>query len=230
MRTYHEIAGHRGTYAPLQFEADARATAWLMRDSYCEDPPCHAPEVRITLVAVHDPNRRIEFGIDFFESRAEYPEDLSGPDLAIVKEFMSSERLLAMVQRHRSLVRAWGLARWRGGETVPSEDRCYDLGDFDLHGEHHGMLFQSDGTAWLAIDAYCVNPRCPCREATVAFARTEPGALAARTEFAARLDLRRAAAPTTAGDKPLTAGHHRVIADFKRRSAPGRPSSACAAN
>lgn len=216
MKAYHQVAGAGGAYAAFRFEADGQATAWVMRDSYCEDPLCPGPEAEVILIAGDDPSRRVEFRIDLIEARAHWEKDLPSLDQEIVREFTRNRWVVRLMARHRSLVRAWGLSRWRGGPAVAVEDRCYGLDDFDAKGDQHAMPFESGGRGWYAFDQYCVIPSCECQDAVLLFAEENRNAeKVLPVSFSVRLDLHGAGATdTSATGVPLTDGQRRVVADF----------------
>ncbi len=215
MREYRKVAGAAAADPVFRFEADRRAAEWVLIDAYCDDPVCEGPEGDMVLVAVADSTRRIEFGFDFIEGRAYWEPDLPALDKAIVGEFMGNARVPRLLDRRRSLVRAWGIMRSEGATAVPTERRCYGLEDFDRNGDPHAIPFQSGGQRWCAFDLYCVDPSCGCEMVVLSLARDRAKATTLRAAFAARIDLRGTGAEATSeSGAPLSPRERRIVDDL----------------
>lgn len=223
MKAYIEVAREAGAHSEFLFDADGRATRFVMFDFYCPEPECIGTEIHVDLVAAEDPSRRISFDLGQEDFRPSWEGDVPEPDRAIVDEFVSCDAVVRMLQRHRQVVRAWGLSRWKGGPPVSWEDRCYLFSDFDLNGEEYAMPFESGGRQLVAIDQHCINPDCPCDDVLLSFyfqGKRKSGRIP--ESFSARVDVASGRAKDAVTERPLAASQQRQLEDLQREVGPWR--------
>lgn len=215
MKTYQEVAGRVGADNTLRFDAGQQATAFLLRDAYCEDPTCKGTETRITLVDQNDPSRQISLHLDLMERTARWDKALPAQDHVIAREFTRDHRALRLVERHRQIVRAWGLAEHKKAPAVPREDRLYAFQDFDLHEESYAIPFESGGRRWAAIDQHCLNRACNCDDVILSFVELQGDAEVQKESFSIRVSVDDGEVKNALTGQPLSADERRAFADYQ---------------
>jgi hypothetical protein len=224
MKMYHEVAGRQGSHRTFRFDADGRTANWILRDSYCDNLHCPGMEANLMLLIDGEPARQLSFGVDLAQATISPGREIGEPERAIAVEFAENPRVQRLLWRHRSLVRAWALARRRrhGDGLDIEEGGCHSLADFDANGEQHVMAFKSGDVTWAAIDSYCVTASCECNEAVLRFVRDEGASGILHPQFTARLDLASGRLTDADSMASLAPDQRRVVADFQEEVDPWR--------
>lgn len=216
MKSYVQVAGEAVEYAARRFDADEQDTTWLIHDAFCDDPSCKGGEVLVTLVDAADTQRRVKFNMNLSEWTVSHT-GLSALDRAIVNELAEDRSTWRLLERHRQVVRAWGLARCADAPRVTREDRLYTFADFDLHDDQFAVSFESDGREWVALDQHCVNPSCACDDVVLSFFHAGTGERPRHQEtFSARISIGTGEATQGKTGAPLRPDERRTLRDYQR--------------
>lgn len=224
MKAYQQAAGRHGHLRTFRFDAEGRATHWILKDQYCDNPRCTCKDASIALQAEGEPDRCIRFMMGLVECTLSHCPNLDESLLAIAREFASRPEVHRLLWRRRSIVRAWALSRWRhhGQAGLRAGAGCCALDEFDPLGEQHAIPFKSGGSDWGAIDQYCVNPACSCSTVILHFTRYTSAVVAHHPQFVARLDLIDGTLVDADSSEPLPPDQRRVVADFQDEIDPWR--------
>ena len=203
--------GKEALVRPERFSFAAHRGTFRIGILLCSRLECPCTEVTFDLLELPEAGEQLErparfqIRVDVAMWQEVKPPPRSPQEAAIVAEFLRDYPPSERDELRRYFDERQSLNRRLNDCRIPAErieDRTLvefrelmqRTGDASWDSRLGEYLFECNGVEYMALEGYCPNPECPCREVVLSFLRCEPPAggdrpRRAEEQFAAKLEL-----------------------------------------